>query len=407
MSPHATATPTRQPSDGRPTLALLLLGGGARAAYQVGFLRCLARRMPEVRFRILTGVSSGAINIAHLASRRCPFPRAVEELTRLWRELEPDDVMRVDSLSLARNALLWGIRLVSGGYGHGVVPEARALVDCQPLASLLTRHLAANGDGEGRADAGGIPGIRRNLEDGHLDAVALATTSYSTGASVTFVQGRELPHAWTRRRRVGVSTVLTVDHVLASASLPLIFPAVRIGDAWYGDGGVRQGTPLSPAIALGADRIVAISTHHAGDDPPGSRPSLVRGYPPPAQIAGTLLNSVFLDRLHDDLRRLRRVNALLREAEGAPRGDLRPVDAFVLRPSVDLGRMARDHESALPRAFRWMVRGLGTGRTESPDLLSMVLFEPGYLRRLIEVGERDAQARGPELEAFLRSAAPA
>jgi len=379
-------------SGGRPPrVALLLLGGGARAAYQVGFLRCLARRMPDVRFEILVGVSSGAINVAHLASRTCPFREAVTELGELWAGLTPESVMDVDSLSLLKNVFLWSVRLISGG--RTIFPPARGLVDCRPLQALLKRNLGDSG--------GAIRGIDENLRAGRLEAVALSATRYTTGESVTFVQGCGLPEEWSRPRRIAMRQPLTVDHVMASAALPLILPAVEIDGAWYGDGAVRQATPLAPAIGLGAERIVAVSTHYREAGGSASRP-LVEGYPPPAQVAGTLLNSVFLDRLHDDVRRLERANCLLESAPEQEGCGLRRVEAFVLRPSVDLGELSRRYEDRLPRAFRFMTRGLGTRETSSPDLLSMILFEPAYIRRLMQVGERDAEARAEELKRFLR-----
>ncbi|NIP59880.1 MAG: patatin [Gemmatimonadetes bacterium] len=374
-----------------PRVALVLLGGGARAAYQVGFLRCLARRMPDVHFEILVGVSSGAINVAHLASRTCPFPEAVTELGELWAGLTPESVMEVDSLSLLKNVFLWSVRLISGG--RTIFPPARGLVDCRPLEALLKRNLGDSG--------GTIRGIDRNIRSGHLEAVALSATRYTTGESVTFVQGCGLPEEWSRPRRIAIRQPLTVDHVMASAALPLILPAVEIDGAWYGDGAVRQATPLAPAIGLGARRIVAVSTHCRGAGRPPSRP-VVEGYPPPAQVAGTLLNSVFLDRLHDDVRRLERANCLLESAPDHEGCGLRRVEAFVLRPSVDLGELSRRYENRLPRAFRFMTRGLGTRETSSPDLLSMILFEPAYIRHLMEVGERDAQERSDELRRFLQ-----
>lgn len=380
-------------SGGRsPRVALLLLGGGARAAYQVGFLRCLARRMPDIRFHVLVGVSSGAINVAHLASRTGPFREAVTELADLWSGLTPESVMDLGSSSLLKNAFLWGVRLVSGGMT--IFPPARGLVDCGPLEALLRRNLG----GSDRA----IRGIAENIRTGRLEAVALSATRYSTGESVTFVQGRGLPESWSRPHRIAVRQPLTVDHVMASAALPLILPAVEVDGAWYGDGAVRQATPLAPAIGLGADRIVAVSTHHREAGRSRGRP-VVEGYPPPAQIAGTLLSSIFLDRLHDDLRRLERANCLLESGPDEKRCGLRRVEAFVLRPSRDLGELSRRYEARLPRAFRFMTRGLGTLETASSDLLSMVLFEPSYIRRLMEIGERDAEARTGKLRAFLAS----
>lgn len=372
-------------------VALVMLGGGARAAYQVGFLRCLARRMPEVRFPIFMGVSSGAINAAHLASRCDAFPEAVNELAELWAGLTSEKVMRTGTLSLLRNVLLWGLRLVSGGGPWA--PEVRGLVDCAPLRTLLGDFLAG--------PDGPIEGIDRNVEAGRLHAVALATTSYTSGQSVTWIHGCDVPESWERAGRRGVCTKLTVDHVMASAALPMIFPAVSLDGEWYGDGAVRLPAPLFPAIQLGADRILAVSTHHseAGTD---RERRVVDGYPPLAQVVGTVFGSVFLDALREDARRLERINALLRECPGPSATGLRPVDLFVMRPSRDLAELAGDYEKTLPWAFRFMTRGLGTRETRSPDFLSLVLFEPGYLRLLMELGEEDAWARADELEAFLR-----
>lgn len=386
--------------DGRP--ALVLMGGGARAAYQVGFLRCLARRMPELNFPIIVGSSSGAINAAHLASRPGPLPGAVDELVDLWRGLSPSSVMKVDPVSFAKNVVVWGIQLLSGGRRIG--PEARSLVDCSPLVRLLREHLAgADGD---------IFGIRRNLREGRLEAVAVSTTCYTTSDSVTFVQGRSFPDGWNRAGRVGIETALTVDHVLASSALPFLFSAIRIGRHWHGDGAIRLSSPLSPAIGLGADRIVVVSTERGSDDSGSETPDSDR-YPPPAMIAGNLLHAMMQDRLTDDVRRLRRLNRVL--DEGSRRGatgegdgsNLRRVGVFVLRPSEDLGKLARGYESRLPRPLRFMIRGLGTQEMESPSLLSMLLFEPEYLKEVMEIGERDAETRGEDLRRFLTADDPA
>ncbi len=199
---------------------------------------------------------------------------------------------------------------------------------------------------------------------------------------------------------------LTVDHVMASAALPIFFPAVRIGDEFYGDGGVRLTAPLAPAVHLGADRIMAISTRYEPRAGEVEEPA-VAGYPPPAQVLGVLFNSIFLDLLDEDILRLERVNRLLSEMEAGSQSELRPVRLLSLRPSRDLGRMARDHEQKLPRAFRFLIRGLGTRETRSADLLSLVLFQPDYLSRLIDQGEADAEARWGEIERFLSEPTPA
>jgi NTE family protein len=243
-----------------------------------------------------------------------------------------------------------------------------------------------------------LVGVERNIERGSLEAFAITTTSYATGRSITWVQGRGL-ELWERPERGAVATALTLDHIMASAALPLLFPAVRIGDEWHGDGGIRLTAPLSPAIRMGADRIIAVSPRYLRPDGGPTR-SRLHGYPPPAHIAGLLMNAVFLDMLDADARNLRRINALIGALPARP-PDLRPIDVLLLRPSRDLGRLASAHERGLPALFRFFMRGLGTGELRSADYLSLILFEPGYLERLIELGEEDAAERKREIHEFI------
>ena len=370
-------------------LGIVMGGGGARAAYQVGFLRFLARRFPELQIPYITGVSAGAINAALLASHHGTFLQAVEELSQLWGNLTVEDVFRVDTRSLATNGIRWLMQLVSGGIGR--VPQVRGLVDTHPLQEYLTEVL--------HAVHGELTGIQYNLERDRLKAVALTTTSYSTGQSVTWVQGSHISE-WERPQRKAHRTVLTVDHVMASSALPLFFPAIQLGDAWYGDGGLRLAAPLSPALHLGARRIIAISTRYDRSAEEAEEHSTL-GYPPPAQVAGVLLNSIFLDLLDHDALRLEQVNRLLADLPRDKWENLEPVRLLTLRPSCDLGNLANEHEARLPRGFRFLTRGLGTKQTRSPDFLSLVLFQPDYLRTLIEVGEADAMAQADKISEFL------
>ena len=364
-------------------------GGGARAAYQVGFLRSAARLFPHLSIPYVTGVSAGAINAAHLASHRGTFLQSVEELTHLWSNLTVEDVFRTDSRSLAMNILRWGNQLVSGRFpGKG----PKSLVDTQPLRDYLTDALHAV-DGE-------ITGVAHNLATGRLKAAAISTSSYTTGQSITWVQGKNIT-TWQRPHRRAKEAVLTVEHVMASTALPLFFPAVELEDGWHGDGSIRLTAPLSPALHLGAKRIVAISTRYQRTEEEADRPE-VFGYPPPAQVAGVLMNSVFLDLLDHDAMELDRLNHLLERIPAPERGVLRPLALLVLRPSVDLGHMASEYEPRLPRAFRFMTRSLGTQETTSPDFLSFILFQQDYICALMDLGERDADARADEIEAFLR-----
>jgi NTE family protein len=364
----------------------VLTGGGARAAYQVGFLRCLARRMPDAGIPIITGVSAGAINAAYLASHRGSLVETVDGLHALWRDLTPEDVYSVGSGSLIRSIGRWGLRLFSGGARHA--PEARGLLDSSPLRTFLTRCLTVV-DGE-------VQGIDENLASGRLRALALSTLDYATGQTITWVQGRGIED-WDRPRRRGVMTRITVNHIMASAALPLVFPAVKIIDSWYGDGGIRLATPLAPAVHLGADRILAISTRYLQTAEEAARPT-IKGYPPPAQVAGIMLNSMFLDAIDLDARNLERINKLLTDGACDNRQGLRPIEIVVLRPSVDLGRLAGEYEAELPSAFRFLTRGLGTKQTESPDFLSLLMFQTDYLRRIIAIGEADAETQLPEIK---------
>ncbi|HSG08173.1 MAG TPA: patatin-like phospholipase family protein [Longimicrobiales bacterium] len=386
-STEESATPPPRSALG--DLGLVMGGGGARAAYQVGFLRSLARRHPDFRAPYVTGVSAGAINAALLASHHGTFPQAVDELAGLWGHLTMGEVFRIDTRSLMGNTLRWTRQLISGG--RGGPPRVRGLVDTEPLRRYLSEVLHAVG--------GELTGIRYNLDAGRLKAVAISTSSYSTGQSITWVQGQDI-NEWERPQRRARNTTLTVEHVMASAALPLLFPAVRLNNGWYGDGGIRLTAPLSPALHLGAGRILAISTRYARTAAEADQPA-IQGYPPPAQVLGVLMNSIFLDLLDADALRLDRLNGLLEALPEERRAGLRPVRLLVARPSVDLGMLATQYEPRLPAAFRFLTRGLGTQQTKSPDFLSLVLFQPDYLNALMEIGEADAEARADEIARFI------
>jgi NTE family protein len=369
-------------------------GGGARAAYQVGVLRALARRYPRLEIPVLTGVSAGAINAVHLAAHPGTFQEAVEDLADLWSGLTVDQVFRVDPRSLTGHAARAILQLGTGGLGGG--PGIRSLVDTMPLRRFLRKAL--------RTEAGPIPGIREKVADGRLRALGISTSSYSTGRSITWIAAAPGVEEWERPLRRARRTEITVEHVMASAALPLFFEAVELEGEWYGDGGIRLSSPLSPVIHLGGKRILAISTRFERMKAEAERPEIT-GYPPPAQIIGQLTNAIFLDLLDQDAWRVETVNQLLRKIPPEDREEFRVLDLLTLRPSVDLGRLAGDFEVQLPGLFRFLVRGLGTGELRSPDVLSLLLFQPGYLGRLMEVGERDGEARMGELEALVDPAA--
>jgi NTE family protein len=374
-------------------LGLVLTGGGARGAYQVGVLKWIARNYPDIEMPIITGVSAGAVNAAKLAATPGTFAQVCAELDVLWRSLTVEQVFRTDSLSLARSAVGWALRLVSGGSRGS--PRVRGFLDTQPLRELLYETLApVNHE---------ITGIDYNIERGKLKAVAIITTSYTTGQTVVFMKGRGI-EPWERPQRRTVLAPITVDTIMASASLPVFFPAVKLGSEWYGDGGIRLAAPLSPALHLGANRILAISTRYDRSVAEAERPGIV-GYPPPAQVLGLLLNAVFLDLIDQDAVRLERLNLLLDKLPPEARAGMRPVRFLKVQPSEDLAMLAAKFEPQLPRAFRFMTRGLGTQEQRSPDVLAMLMFQPDYLSELIDMGERDAERMAGDLEAFFEDRA--
>ncbi len=369
--------------------ALVLPGGGARAAYQAGALRGLGKVFPDLHFPFITGVSAGAINATFLAAHPGSFREAAADLAAIWESIEFEDVFRIDVPCLARNALQWLTRLALGG--SKLSPEVRGLLDTTPLRRLMETQLQAN---DGR-----IEGIGRNIDSGRLRALALFTVNYGTGQTVIWVEGSKV-EAWERPSRRSVSTQLTVEHVMASSALPLVFPAVELAGGWYGDGGIRLAAPFSPALHLGADRLLAVSIRYPRSIEEAGR-TVLKGYPPPAQIAGNLMNAIFLDVLDQDALRLERLNRLLEKLPPEEREGLKPIGIQMLLPSRDLGKLAAGFESKVPKALRFLTRGLGTRETASPDFLSLLMFHSGYLRLLVELGEQDVEDRKDEIAAWV------
>ena len=405
-APAASPLPETGPAP-ETGLALVLTGGGARAAFQTGFLAALGEHRPDLEIDILTGVSAGAINAAYLASHEGSFGERTAALEALWRDLTPERVYDVRPFALSRKVGGWGFRLLSGGLGPRSA-RPRGLLDTTPIERLVASRLC---DPKDPHCLEGLPGIERNLAKGRLRAVAITTTSYSTGQTVTWIEGRPGVRAWDRSDRISRKCRLKIEHILASSAIPFLFPAVEIDERWYGDGGVRLYAPLAPAVHLGADRVLALSTRYGRSADEADTPS-IDDYPPPAQIGGVLFNAVFLDLLDADAHSMERINTLIAECAGDAAGSndadpssgthgrtsrpLRPVRLEVVRPNVDLGRLASEFEPDLPRFFRFLSRGLGTRETRSNDLLSLLMFQRDYLERLLELG-REQFARQREI----------
>jgi NTE family protein len=371
--------------------ALVLPGAGARGAYQVGVLKAVASLLPKGApnpFKIICGTSAGAINAAVLAGRASHFERAVADMEHVWGNFEARQVYRTDSWTMLKSSLHWFAALVFGGLG---VRNPASLLDNAPLRGLLARNVR-------------FDGIRRAIEHGHLDALAVTASAYSTARSVTFYQGRPELAEWARIRRIGRATELTVDHLLASAAVPFVFPPVKIAGEYYGDGSMRHRAPLSPAIHLGADRMLVVGVR---DERPDAEPGFGEAPAPPtlAHLGGYMLDTLFLDGLYTDLERLSRTNRILEQVGrgqlGGPLAGLRPLHTIVVVPQRDLRSVALDYASELPRAVRLLLRGLGASSRSGMQLVSYLLFESGFTRALIEMGYKDAMAMEDELRAFV------
>ena len=373
-----------------------MTGGGARAAYQVGVLRALSDLLPlkaPCPFPIICGTSAGAVNAAVLAADAHSFRRGVRRLMTVWKNIHVHHVYRADPVGALGNSARWIASIFTGG-AQGARPVS--LLDSTPLESLLGRYLD-------------LTAIQRNIDAGHLTAFSVTCSGYSSGQSVTFYQAREGQENWQRARRVGVAMPITREHLIASSALPFIFRPVHINREYFGDGSMRQIAPVSPALHLGADKLLVIGIGRQLA-PEGERP-LAEGHPSLAQIAGHALNSIFLDSLEVDLERLQRINRTLeiipREILDSTRYPLKRVDFRVVRPSVDLEKIAAAHAHELPRTIRMLLRTVGGLKRNASTLLSYLLFERGYARALIRLGYDDTMSRREELVAFLADTQPA
>lgn len=355
--------------------ALVLLGGGARCAYQVGVLRGIAELLDEPAenpFPILVGTSAGAVVGAILACGADNFSLATKRIEGFWQNFESRKVYRTDSAATLRAVAQMLVALLSAGR---LAQAPSALLDTKPLRVVLEGHL-------------NFARMQMAMAAGNLDAVAVTATDLLNGESVTFFESLEQASDWRRAWRRGQSSRLSITHLMASTAMPLLFPGVRIGESIFGDGAVRQLAPLSPAVHLGANRILAISVRESAAHVRGPAPASQRSASP-AQIFGLALDTLFLDTLDSDLERLERVNQFVGGSPGQPSA-YRGIETLVLHPSVDITALAAAHIESLPRSTRTLLRLLGAGRGDGGRLASYLLFEPGFTRALIEVGRKDA-----------------
>jgi NTE family protein len=383
--------------------ALFLTGGGARAAYQVGVLQAICSLLSEVGwpqrknpFDIVCGTSAGAINATAFACRADDFEHSVSHLLKVWRELEVEQVYRADSIGVIRSGARW-LSLLSFGWllrqWHASPPNS--LLDNSPLAALLHRMLD-------------LPRLDAALDNGHLHALAVSASSYTAGRHVVFYQSvTEIPH-WSRIQRISVPQQIGVDHLLASSAIPLIFPSVPLycGERreYFGDGSLRELAPISPAIHLGADRVLVIGAGNIGTG--GRKFDEFSGYPSLAQIAGHAMSSIFLDGLSVDIERMTRINQTLSLLTPVQRQQtsLRPIEMLAITPSKPLDAIASQHTGSLPLPIRTLLSAIGATERRGAALASYLLFESTYTRSLIELGQIDTMRRRDEVLQFFGAA---
>jgi len=373
-------------------LGLVLPGGGARAAYQVGVLRAIADLLPAKAanpFPVVTGTSAGAVNATAVAIHADRFRVAVGNLERVWRDFQVNQVFRADTASMLRSGLHWLLAVMSGGW---LLPPPKSLFDNSPLRQLLGEHFD-------------FSAVKRAIDDGQLDALSIAAAGYISARSVSFYQAKSGLVPWHRLRRAGEPAALCLDHLMASVAVPFLFPPVLMGEEYFGDGAMRQASPFSSAIHLGANRLLVIGTRNESNVTIPQPPT----YPTFGQIFGYMLDALFTDGLYADMERLTQINSLVDGgvAATADGTHLKKIDLLVILPSRDLSEIARHHVGSLPRALRILLRTMGALNTGGGQLMSYLLFQDTFTRELIALGYQDAMKRSDDLQAFIGGASVA
>jgi len=382
---------SRKKKETPPINGLILPGGGARNAYQAGVLKALAEMLPagaENPFPVISGTSSGALNAAILASNATQFSEGIARMIGIWENFHCGKIFHVDSWTALKSGLRWTSSFATAGLGRAAPP---ALLDNTPQREFIESHIR-------------LARIQHAIDTGALRALAVTSSSYSSGLSFNYYQSIDGLRPWQRTRRQGVAEEITIDHLMASSAIPLVFPAVWLDDEYHGDGSMRESAPLSPAIHLGADRLLIIGVRNPAPDPKPAAGEKVP-YPTIGQITGYMLDTLFMDRLDSDIERMNRVNHIIGETRSKyiehEDTTLRPIEFLMISPSKDVREISERHTKDFPRSVRLLLRSLGALSHESRPLLSYLLFESGFCQELIELGYQDGLNARSEITELL------